>query len=73
MNIWAYLPRSLRQFLLEQPVADTWKTHIRASLEPSTDEYAAQNLGLAWKRSYDMVAALAVLCISAFIMYLLLG
>lgn len=69
MNIWLVVPRALREFLLAQPLPEAWLAAIRASLEEHPDESARKELGLTWKRSHSMIAALIVLLFSAFIMY----
>ena len=40
MSFWVYVPRSLRKFLLGQPLTDGTLDAIRASFDPSAEEAA---------------------------------
>ena len=72
MSFWAYVPRSLRVFLLKQPLTDATHDAIRASFTPGVEEDAREKLGLQWRRSYNSLLAVIVIVISAYIIYRIL-
>lgn len=69
MNIWSQLPRGMRLFLLNQPLPESWKQQIDATLAPSDETAVASKIDTGHKRDYSMLAALIVLVFSAFILF----
>lgn len=72
MSFWVYVPRSLRKFLLGQPLTDGTLDAIRASFDPSAEEAAREKLGLQWRRSYNSLLAIIIIFVSAYIVYRIL-
>lgn len=72
MSFWSFTPRSVRIFLLGQPLTDETHAAIRASFRQDTahaGENPAEELGLQWRHSYNLILAFLVIVISAFIVY----
>lgn len=72
MNIWNFIPRSISANLLSQPIPDSWKNGIERSLSINEAEAINQKLDLGWKRNYNMIAALVILVVSAFIVFVVI-
>lgn len=73
MSIWKYLPRSVRVSLLDQPVPETWKKSIETSMTLSEAEAIQEKLNLSYKRDYSMIAALVILVVSGFIVFVIIN
>lgn len=72
MSFWAYTPRSLRVFLLQQPLTDNTLEAIRASFTPQSHDALREKLGLEWRRSYNSLLAIGILIVSAYVIYCIL-
>lgn len=73
LSIWKYLPRSVRVSLLDQPVPETWKKSIETSMTLSETEAIQEKLNLSYKRDYSMIAALVILVVSGFIVFVIIN
>lgn len=72
MNIWKFIPRGISTNLLNQPIPESWKNGIEHSLTPSDSDAINQKLDLGFKHNYNMIAALVILVVSAFIVFVVI-
>lgn len=72
MNIWNYIPHAISTSLLNQPIPENWKQGIERSMNLSEAEAINQKLNLGWKGNYNMIAALVILVVSAFVIFIII-
>lgn len=73
MTIFNYIPRTLRVALLNQPIPEHWKNELEHSLEFKESDAINENLNLGRKANYNIIAALCILFISGFIIFIIIN
>lgn len=72
MTIFKYIPRALRVALLNQPIPENWKNGLESSLGRNETEAIENKLDLTRKHNYNMIAALCILIVSGFVIFVLI-